>query len=82
MDKLMSLLASSPRSSSSNFSSEPIVALVTEDVYAVMTDRETLGFVHRVGTVYVALRGDVLSHAVEIGQSLVWDSAVRMVRFS
>ncbi len=31
------------------------VALVTEDVYSVMTDRETLGFVHKVGTVFVAL---------------------------
>lgn len=75
MDTSMSL-ASAARSSE-----EPTVALVTEDVYAVMTDRETLGFVHRVGSVYVALRGDVLSHAVEIGQSLVWDRALRMVRF-
>ena len=73
----MSLLSSSARSSSP----EPTVALVTENVYSVMTERETLGFVHRVGAVYVALRGDVLSHAVEIGQSLEWDKAVRMVRF-
>jgi hypothetical protein len=73
----MSLLSSAARKSAS----EPIVALVTEDVYSVMTDRETLGFVHKVGTVYVALSGDVLSHAVEIGQSLEWDKAVRMVRF-
>jgi hypothetical protein len=74
----MTVLSSAAR----NSSPEPTVALVTDDVYAVMTERETLGFVHRVGTVYVALRGDVLSHAVEIGQSLLWDSAVRMVRFS
>ncbi len=60
---------------------EPIIALVTDDVYSVMTERDTLGFVQRVGTVYVALSGDVLSHAVEIGQSLSWDQAVRMVRF-
>jgi hypothetical protein len=60
---------------------DPIVALVTDDVYSVMTDRETLGFVHRVGTVYVALSGDILSHAVEVGQSLSLDRAVRMVRF-
>ena len=60
---------------------DPTIALVTDDVYSVMTDRETLGFVHKVGTVYVALSGDVLSHAVEIGQSLSWDRAVRMVRF-
>jgi hypothetical protein len=64
-----------------NSSADAIVALVTEDVYSVMTDRDTLGFVHKVGSVYVALSGDVLSHAVEIGQSLEWDRAVRMVRF-
>ena len=74
----MSLLSTPAR----NSSPEPTVALVTEDVYAVMTERETLGFVHKVGTVYVALSGDVLSHAVEIGQSLVWEKAVRMVRFA
>jgi hypothetical protein len=60
---------------------EPIIALVTDDVYSVMTDTDTLGFVHKVGNVFVALSGDVLSHAVEIGQSLSWDQAVRMVRF-
>ncbi len=60
---------------------EPIIALVTESVYAVMTETDTLGFVQQVGTVFVALSGDVLSHAVEIGQSLSWDQAVRMVRF-
>jgi hypothetical protein len=57
------------------------VALVTEDVYSVMTDRDTLGFVQKVGTVYVALSGDILSHAVEVGQALSLDRAVRMVRF-
>jgi hypothetical protein len=62
--------------------SEADVALVTEDVYSVMTDRETLGFVHKVGTVFVALRGDILSHAVEVGQALSLDRAVRMVRTS
>jgi hypothetical protein len=56
------------------------IALVTDDVYSVLTDHETLGFVHRVGNVYVALGGDVLSHAVELGQSLSWDRAVQMVR--
>jgi hypothetical protein len=78
MDKPMTILSTPSR----NSLPEPTVALVTEDVYAVMTERETLGFVHKVGTVYVALSGDVLSHAVEIGQSLVWDKAVRMVRFA
>jgi hypothetical protein len=60
---------------------ESTIALVTDDVYSVMTDRETLGFVHKVGNVYVALSGDVLSHAVEIGQSLSWDRAVQLVRY-
>jgi hypothetical protein len=60
--------------------SDLTVALVTEDVYSVMTDRETLGYVHRVGTVYVALSGDILSHAVEVGQAHSLDRAVRMVR--
>ena len=60
---------------------EPIIALVTDDVYSVMTDTDTLGFVHKVGTVFVALGGDVLSHAVEIGQSLSFEQAIRMVRF-
>ncbi|MCU1468917.1 MAG: hypothetical protein JWQ39_66 [Glaciihabitans sp.] len=60
---------------------ESTIALVTDDIYSVMTDLETLGFVHKVGNVYVALSGDVLSHAVEIGQSLSWDRAVHMVRF-
>jgi hypothetical protein len=73
----MSLLSPAAR-----HSHDATVALVTEDVYSVMTDVETLGFVHKVGSVYVALRGDVLSHAVEIGQSLEWDRAVRMVRFA
>jgi hypothetical protein len=61
--------------------SESTIALVTDDIYSVMTERETLGFVQKVGTVYVALAGDVLSHAVEVGQSLSWDRAVHMVRF-
>jgi hypothetical protein len=59
--------------------SEPIIALVTDDVYSVMSERDTLGFIHKVGPVYVALSGDVLSHSVEVGQSLDWDQAVRLV---
>jgi len=77
----MSLLSSTPHHGSANDHSDATIALVTEDVYSVMTDRDTLGFVHKVGSVYVALSGDTLSHAVEIGQSLEWDRAVRMVQF-
>jgi hypothetical protein len=60
----------------------PIIALVSDDVYSVMNEDNTLGFIHKVGPVYVALSGDVLSHAVEIGQSLTWDQAVSIVRSS
>jgi hypothetical protein len=58
------------------------ISLVSDDVYAVMNEANTLGYIHKVGTVYVALHGDVLSHAVEVGQSLDWDQAVVMVRSS
>jgi hypothetical protein len=60
--------------------SNPSIALVSDDVYSVMNEENTLGFIHKVGPVYVALSGDVLSHAVEVGQSLTWDQAVSMVR--
>jgi hypothetical protein len=56
------------------------VALVTDDVYSVMTERDTVGYVHKVGTVFVALSGDILSHAVEVGQALSLERAVRMLR--
>ncbi|HEY5231766.1 MAG TPA: hypothetical protein VIJ11_12860 [Galbitalea sp.] len=78
----MVLISPAARESRTEIRTEAIVALVTEDVYSVMTERETLGFVQRVGTVYVALSGDILSHAVEVGQSLSLDRAVRMVRVS
>jgi hypothetical protein len=58
------------------------IALVSDDVYAVMSEESTMGYVHKVGTVFVALHGDVLSHAVEVGQSLDWDQAVDLVRAS
>jgi hypothetical protein len=58
------------------------ISLVSDDVYAVMSEEDTLGYIHKVGSVYVALHGDVLSHAVEVGQSLDFDQAVDMVRSS
>lgn len=58
------------------------IALLTDDVYSVMNERETLGFVHKAGPVYVALAGEILSHAVEVGQSLSFEKAVQMVRFN
>ncbi|PRY70050.1 hypothetical protein B0I08_101172 [Glaciihabitans tibetensis] len=74
----MSVLHSSTRAPRTDSS----IALVTDDVYAVMSNNDTLGYIHKVGAVYVALHGDVLSHAVEVGQSLSWDYAVDMVRAS
>ena len=57
----------------------PDISLVGDDLYCVLSERDTLGFVHRVGNVFVALSGDNLGHAVEVGQSLSWDRAVEMV---
>ena len=45
-----------------------------------MTEHDTIGYIHKVGSVFVALSGDVLSHSVEVGQSLTWDQALKMVR--
>jgi len=61
--------------------SEPIIALVEDDLYSVMTETSTLGFIHKVGNVYVALGGENAKHAVELGQSLSWEQALHMVRF-
>ena len=58
---------------------EPSIALVRDDIFAVLAPRETMGFVERVGTVYVALHGPDLARAVEVGQTLAWDVAVDMV---
>ena len=58
---------------------EPSIALVRDDVYAVLDVRETMGFVERMGSVYVALSGERQIKAVEVGQSLSWDVAVEMV---
>ena len=56
------------------------VAMVSDDLFSLLTASETLGFVHKVGSVYVSLSGSDLSHAVEVGQSLSWDRAVEIVR--
>jgi len=60
----------------------PEVALVSDDLYSVLSDFDTLGYVRRVGNVYVALCGSDLHHAVEVGQSLSFDRAVELVRSS
>jgi hypothetical protein len=58
---------------------KPDVALVKDDVYAILGRDETMGFVERVGNVFVALSGTDINHAVEVGQSLSWDQAVHIV---
>jgi hypothetical protein len=56
------------------------IAMVDDDLLSVLTPNETLGFVHRVGPVFVALRGSDLAHAVEVGQSLSRERAVELVQ--
>ena len=58
---------------------QPDISLVGDDLYCVLSATDTLGFVHKVGNVFVALAGDNLGHAVEVGQSLSWDQAVEIV---
>lgn len=55
------------------------IALIGEGLFAVLSENETLGFVHQVGPVYVSLSGSDIHHAVEIAQSLSWDRAVDLV---
>lgn len=60
-------------------SSRHDIALVDDDLYSVLSETETLGFVHRVGHVYVALAGENPKRAIEIGQTMSWDDAIDMV---
>ena len=55
------------------------VALISDDLYSVLSETDTLGYIHKVGNVYVALSGTTVNHAVEVGQSLSWDQALDMV---
>ena len=61
---------------------KPDIALVGDDMYCVLSETDTLGFVHRVGNVFVALCGSELHHAVEVGQSLSFERAVELVHSS
>lgn len=58
------------------------VSLLAEDLYVVLSPTMTLGFVERVGTVFVALSGPDLARAVEVRQSLSWNVAIDAVRDS
>jgi hypothetical protein len=55
------------------------ISLVAENVYCVLSPDETMGYVDKVGNVFVAHSGGDLNHAIEVGQSLSWDEAVAMV---
>jgi len=55
------------------------VAMISDDLFSILSPHETVGFVHKVGPVYVSLLGSELNHAVEVGQSLSWDRAVEIV---
>jgi hypothetical protein len=60
----------------------PEISLLREDIYVVLSNEQTMGFVHKVGNVFVALSGEDLARACEVGQSLSWDESVAMVRRS
>jgi hypothetical protein len=70
------VLISPSRRSSNN---EVDVAAIGDDLFAVLTASDTLGFIHKVGRVYVSLSGPHLNSAVEVAQSLSWDRAVDAV---
>ena len=57
----------------------PDISLISENTYCVLAPDETMGFVDKVGNVFVAHSGENLARAVEVGQSLSWDEAVAMV---
>lgn len=59
---------------------EPAIEFVDDDLYSVIAVQGRIGYIHRVGNVFVALEGAHLPHAVEIGQSLSWDEAVAMLK--
>ena len=57
----------------------PDIALVDDDLYAVLSETDTLGYIMRVGSVYVALVGENPKRAFEVGQTLDWDRAIELV---
>jgi hypothetical protein len=56
------------------------VAMINDELFALLTPTETLGYVHKVGRVYVALSGADYNHAVEVGQTLSRERAIEIVR--
>ena len=70
-DAAVTLLTTSPQTE---------IALVGDDLYSVLSETDTLGFVYKVGNVFVSLSGRDFGRAVEVGQSLDWDRAVALVQ--
>lgn len=58
---------------------QAVVSPLQNGVYEVSLDGQVLGFVERVGNVFVALMGRTAHCACEVGQSLSWETSVRMV---
>lgn len=53
-----------------------VTVRVLDDVYRVLDDGRTVGYVQVAGPVYVSLLGEVYNTSVEVGQCLDLDSAV------
>lgn len=50
-----------------------------EGVFRVMIDGHVVGYVVEVGRIFVTLRGPVYNTSVEVGQSLTFEPAVRLL---
>lgn len=50
-----------------------------DGVYRVIVDGTPTGYVVEVGRVYVSLRGAIYNTSVEVGQTLDFEAAVRML---
>jgi hypothetical protein len=70
----------SPSRKSSSPDANVSVAMINDELFALLTPTETLGYVHKVGAVFVALRGSDYSHAVEVGQTMSRERAIEIVR--
>lgn len=50
-----------------------------EGVFRVVVDGDPVGYVVEVGRVFVTLRGPVYNTSIEVGQSLEFEAAVRLL---
>lgn len=58
----------------------PEVGVIDDCLYRITVEDGIVGYIERVGTVFVALCGTRYSRAVEVGQSRSLDDAVIMVQ--